>query len=97
MEKAEQQAEQNVVLNKASAKLSEYMRESWETGRLWLTYASRMSWAFDNIYWKSLNERFFGNRGEESAKLNISFNNGVFSIYIRHWYYTSLRNMEFYF
>jgi hypothetical protein len=44
--------------------LSAYMRESWETGRFWLNYAARRSWAFDTIYWKYLDERFFGERGE---------------------------------
>ena len=42
--------------------LSAYMRESWETGRFWLNYAARRSWAFDTIYWKYLDERFFGDR-----------------------------------
>ncbi|EEU43829.1 uncharacterized protein NECHADRAFT_29954 [Fusarium vanettenii 77-13-4] len=43
-------------------KLSSYMRESWLSGRFWLNYASRKSWAFDAIYWKYLDERFFGPR-----------------------------------
>lgn len=42
--------------------LSRYMRESWETGRFWLSYATRRTWAFDEIYWKYLDERFFGKR-----------------------------------
>ncbi|KAJ0107756.1 hypothetical protein J7T55_000018 [Diaporthe amygdali] len=42
--------------------LSRYMRESWETGRFWLSYAIRKTWAFDQIYWKYLDERFFGKR-----------------------------------
>ncbi|KAG4443929.1 hypothetical protein IFR05_000569 [Cadophora sp. M221] len=42
--------------------LSAYMRESWETGRFWLTYAARKSWAFDTVFWKYLDERFFGQR-----------------------------------
>jgi hypothetical protein len=40
--------------------LSRYMRKSWETGRFWLNYAARGSWAFDTIFWKHLDERFFG-------------------------------------
>jgi hypothetical protein len=52
------------------ANLSKHMRESWETGRLWLNYAGRKSWAFDRIYWKYLDERrFFGSRGE-----NVDYN-----------------------
>ncbi|KAH6717481.1 hypothetical protein BKA61DRAFT_642544 [Leptodontidium sp. MPI-SDFR-AT-0119] len=43
--------------------LSAYMRESWDTGRFWLNYAARKSWAFDTIYWKYLDERFFAARG----------------------------------
>ncbi|KAI3319980.1 phosphotransferase [Xylariaceae sp. AK1471] len=42
--------------------LSTYMRESWETGRFWLSYAARKSWAFDAVYWRYLDERFFGDR-----------------------------------
>lgn len=42
--------------------LSTYMRESWETGRFWLSYAARKSWAFDTLFWKFLDERFFGIR-----------------------------------
>ncbi|TPX10793.1 uncharacterized protein E0L32_008182 [Thyridium curvatum] len=42
--------------------LSAYMRESWKTGRFWLNYAARKSWAFDTVYWKYLDEKFFGKR-----------------------------------
>lgn len=45
--------------------LSAYMRESWATGRFWLNYAARRSWAFDTIYWKYLDERLFGERGKD--------------------------------
>jgi hypothetical protein len=57
MEKAEED------MSPGSLLLSAYMRESWETGRFWLNYAARKSWAFDTIYWKYLDERFFGKRG----------------------------------
>ncbi|KAG9250826.1 phosphotransferase family protein [Emericellopsis atlantica] len=40
--------------------LSTHMRRSWETGGFWLAYAARKSWAFDGIFWRSLDERFFG-------------------------------------
>ena len=49
--------------------LSAYMRESWETGRFWLNYAGRKSWAFDIIFWKYLDEKFFGQR-EDSIEKN---------------------------
>lgn len=42
--------------------LSTYMRQSWDTGRFWLSYAARRGWAFDVIYRKYLDERFFGER-----------------------------------
>lgn len=45
--------------------LSRYMQESWDTGRFWLTYAARKSWAFDTVFWKYLDERFFGKREED--------------------------------
>ncbi|KAG4432705.1 hypothetical protein IFR05_011805 [Cadophora sp. M221] len=47
--------------------LSAYMKESWESGRFWLNYAARKSWAFHTIYWKYLDERFFGKRTEIST------------------------------
>ncbi|CEI61372.1 unnamed protein product [Fusarium venenatum] len=57
---AMQEAEQE--MSPGSFVLSAYMRESWTTGRFWLNYAARKSWAFDAIYWKYLDERFFGER-----------------------------------
>ncbi|POR33090.1 Uncharacterized protein TPAR_06705 [Tolypocladium paradoxum] len=59
MEEAEQDVEPG------SLRLSAYMRESWMTGRFWLNYAARKSWAFDCIYWKYLDERFFGERDKD--------------------------------
>jgi hypothetical protein len=41
--------------------LSTHMRESWETGRFWLNYAAKNSWAFDTVFWKYLDEKFFWN------------------------------------
>jgi len=42
--------------------LSAHMRESWETGRFWLNYAARKSWAFDAVFWNFLDERCVGAR-----------------------------------
>lgn len=42
--------------------LSAHMKESWESGRFWLNYAARKSWAFDAIFWTFLDERLFGPR-----------------------------------
>lgn len=50
--------------NAMEFRLSTYMRESWENGRFWLNYAARKSWAFDTIYQKYLDEKFFGSRGK---------------------------------
>ncbi|CZT05325.1 uncharacterized protein RAG0_11474 [Rhynchosporium agropyri] len=64
------EAEENADSKCKSTKfpLSAYMRESWETGRFWLTYAARKSWAFDVIYWKYLDERFFGRSEDHVAE-----------------------------
>lgn len=61
MEDAEKELEPSPLL------LSAYMRDSWQTGRFWLNYAARKSWAFDSIYWKYLDERFFGRWGDDVA------------------------------
>ncbi|RYC79022.1 hypothetical protein BFJ63_vAg18103 [Fusarium oxysporum f. sp. narcissi] len=47
------------------------MHESWVSGRFWLDYTSRKSWAFDTIFWKYVDERFFGpwDRHVPQAKL----------------------------
>ncbi|QPC58964.1 hypothetical protein HYE67_001195 [Fusarium culmorum] len=71
---AMQEAEQE--MSPESFLLSAYMRESWTTGRFWLNYAVRKSWAFDTIYWKYLDEKFFGERedgtpGEEMWKTRV--------------------------
>lgn len=57
---AMEEVEQDI--SPGSFMLSAYMRESWMTGRFWLNYAARKSWAFDTIYWKYLDKRFFGER-----------------------------------
>jgi len=64
---AMEEAEQDNIENGESGEsgtllLSAYMRESWATGRFWLNYAARKSWAFDTVYWKYLDERLFGVR-----------------------------------
>ncbi|KJZ78538.1 hypothetical protein HIM_01929 [Hirsutella minnesotensis 3608] len=58
---------------KDSQTLSLRMRQNWETGDFWLTYAARKSWAFDAIFWRSLDRRFFGHDdtdGENSESIN---------------------------
>lgn len=51
--------------------LSRYMHESWETGRFWLSYATRKTWAFDEIYWSFLDERFFGKRLDGTSRSQL--------------------------
>ncbi|TVY43889.1 hypothetical protein LSUB1_G002036 [Lachnellula subtilissima] len=51
--------------------LSTHMRESWETGRFWLNYAAKNSWAFDTVFWKYLDEKLFGTREEDVPTDNI--------------------------
>jgi hypothetical protein len=65
------QAEENMPdasHNNLPVPLSRYMRESWQTGRFFLSYAARKSWAFDAMYWNFLDERFFGDRDGDIAK-----------------------------
>ncbi|KAI1139611.1 kinase-like domain-containing protein [Hypoxylon sp. FL0543] len=45
---------------KTESPLSQRMRESWEKGTWMTNYAARKSWAFDFIWWKYLDERYFG-------------------------------------
>ncbi|XWW93415.1 hypothetical protein V2A60_001348 [Cordyceps javanica] len=60
-------AESRTHPNALPFNLSEYMLDSWEKGRFWLNYAARKSWAFDAMYCKYLDERFFGERKQASA------------------------------
>lgn len=61
-----QKAEQTIKgYSSGSINQSDYMRESWKNGRFWLNYAARKSWAFDTIFWKFLDERFFGSREKD--------------------------------
>jgi hypothetical protein len=41
-------------------RLSGKMRESWASGDFWTMYAARKNFAFDSVYWKKLDPRFFG-------------------------------------
>lgn len=51
--------------------LSTHIRETWETGRFFLNYAARKSWAFDAMYWKYLDEKFFGPREDGTVKEDL--------------------------
>lgn len=43
---------------------SNRMRDSWESGDFWIMYAARNNFAFDAIYWKKIDQRFFGVVGD---------------------------------
>ncbi|RFU30718.1 hypothetical protein B7463_g5620, partial [Scytalidium lignicola] len=69
--RAVEKAEESAKTKSNRFKVSIYMQESWETGRFWLNYAARKSWAFDTIFWKYLDERFFGSREGDIAKQDL--------------------------
>ncbi|PWY80878.1 phosphotransferase family protein [Aspergillus sclerotioniger CBS 115572] len=54
-------------------RLSGPMRQSWQSGDFWVSYAVRKSFAFDAIFWQKLDERFFGSTTtpEDSWKKRI--------------------------
>ncbi|KAJ9133890.1 Protein kinase-like domain [Pleurostoma richardsiae] len=68
---AMKRAESVEELGSLPAPLSTYMQQSWETGRFWLSYGARKSWAFDAVYWKFLDERFFGDRRSDVPKCDL--------------------------
>ncbi|KAJ5734005.1 hypothetical protein N7493_002791 [Penicillium malachiteum] len=45
---------------KEEQRLSGPMQQSWENGDFWVTYAARKSFAFDAVFWKKIDGRFFG-------------------------------------
>ncbi|KAJ5366329.1 hypothetical protein N7541_000270 [Penicillium brevicompactum] len=55
----ENEAIQNGHLEE-SQRLSGPMQKSWDSGDFWIMYAARNTWAFDVIYWKKIDQRFFG-------------------------------------
>lgn len=53
--------------------LSQRMRESWEKQTWLLNYAARKSWAFDCIWWKFLDERYFGPNENQDSQARLEF------------------------
>ncbi|KAK3182335.1 hypothetical protein K4F52_006337 [Lecanicillium sp. MT-2017a] len=47
-------------------RLSCNMRESWANGDFWTVYAARKNFAFDCVFWKKLDPRFFGPDGRNT-------------------------------
>jgi hypothetical protein len=60
-------------------RLSGHMRESWDNGGFWVSYAARRSWAFDIIYWARIDQRFFGEGSLEDRieLLTVEERNGM--------------------
>lgn len=44
--------------------LSVRMRRSWESRKFFVNYAARKAWAFDPIYWKYIDPKYFGENRE---------------------------------
>ncbi|KAJ5972672.1 uncharacterized protein N7479_002590 [Penicillium vulpinum] len=60
---AMRQVEDEAIQNKRlveGQRLSSRMRDSWQSGDFWVMYAARNNFAFDAIYWKKIDRRFFG-------------------------------------
>ncbi|ROW13110.1 hypothetical protein VPNG_05938 [Cytospora leucostoma] len=53
-----------VPARRSSPPLSVRMRRSWEGGRFFVNYAARKAWAFDPIYWKYIDPKYFGENVE---------------------------------
>lgn len=54
-------------------RLSQQMRKRWESRAWMVNYAARNSWAFDFIYWRFLDARFFGHNenADHRARLGL--------------------------
>ncbi|KAB8263075.1 hypothetical protein BDV32DRAFT_146865 [Aspergillus pseudonomiae] len=64
MWKVEDDAIQNKRLLEGQ-RLSSRMRDSWQSGDFWIMYAARNNFAFDAIYWKKIDRRFFESISDE--------------------------------
>ncbi|KAI1096437.1 phosphotransferase family protein [Rostrohypoxylon terebratum] len=51
--------------------LSQRMRESWEKRTWMVSYAARKSWAFDFVWWKFLDEKYFGPNEDQDYKARL--------------------------
>lgn len=59
--------------DQGEVRLSQQMRKRWESREWMISYAARNSWAFDCIYWKFLDRKFFGHNenGDYHARLGM--------------------------
>ncbi|KAM7210810.1 Protein kinase-like domain containing protein [Rhypophila decipiens] len=55
----------------AGLSLSQQMRRSWETGRWMVNYAARKSWMFDLVWWRFLDEAYFGVNEDQDYKARV--------------------------
>lgn len=56
---------------KTEVPLSQRMRESWEKGTWMRSYAARKSWAFDFVWWKFLDESYFGSNENQDYQARL--------------------------
>ncbi|KAI1502721.1 phosphotransferase family protein [Biscogniauxia marginata] len=61
---------------KAEPLLSQRMRESWEKRTWMINYAARKSWAFDFIWWRFLDENYFGPNENQDYKVRLELLSG---------------------
>jgi hypothetical protein len=54
-----------------SQRLSNQMRNSWESGDFWIMYAARNNFAFDAIFWNKIDQRFFGTNESDDNKCDV--------------------------
>ncbi|KAK1145013.1 hypothetical protein N8T08_004728 [Aspergillus melleus] len=68
MWKCEDEAIQKKLLVEGQ-RLSNRMWDSWKSGDFWIMYALRNNFAFDAIYWKKIDQRFFGPTTHENDNI----------------------------
>jgi hypothetical protein len=57
----EERNQDETVLKVTQAKpLSVRMRENWDSGAFWFNYAARKPYSFEPMFWKMIDERFYG-------------------------------------
>ncbi|KAF9784254.1 hypothetical protein IL306_007722 [Fusarium sp. DS 682] len=61
---------------KTEPRLSQRMRESWEKRTWMVNYAARKSWAFDFIWWKFLDESYFGPNDNQDYQARLEWLSG---------------------
>ncbi|KAM5437060.1 hypothetical protein MferCBS31731_005715 [Microsporum ferrugineum] len=80
MKSREDVAIRNGYLSNAEERLSERMRDSWDSGAFWIGYGLRKSWALD-IVWPYIDRKIFGGTETHAQRIalikdRIQFTNG---------------------